>query len=304
MRPAYVLLIFVSLSLAATVEISGAVTPSGSASMAIKAEIPDGWERPVCLNISGPIRGALVKDRSGLELEYRLLSQGNRTLVCATVPSDYIEFDISSDSFTTKAAGLWDFDFLFGMSENVSSLSASLRLPPGATVKSTNGAVGSQGGSLAISWRGSSLDTSHQAHLRAGYELAEESFDIMPFALAALVLAAIAAYGLYRVRSMKWPAPASTRNPPSQSPPVQSPVPPPALESNAVFKTLDETDKDIIREIAKQGGKTTQAHLYLNTHIPKATLSRRLASLENRGIIISSQKGNRNLITLADIVQK
>ena len=35
-----------------------------------------------------------------------------------------------------------------------------------------------------------------------------------------------------------------------------------------------------IGEPRTEGGKTTQAHLYTHTHVPKATLSRRLASLD------------------------
>lgn len=309
MRLIVLSLLLISLSLAATVQVSGTVAPSGSASMVIKTEIPDGWDLPVTLNISGPLRSVTVKDRSGLELESRVANQGNRSIIYATVPSDYIEFIIVSDSFTAKTAGLWDFDLSLGMSEQIDSLNASLRLPSGARLKSTNGAVEGSGNSLLISWKASDIDTAHQAHLKAGYELVGEELDLTPFAIAAVVLAAIAAYGIIKGRSMKPAVPPSTSSfPPQpqspQSSPPQPTAPPPSLESNAVFKTLDETDKDILREIAKQGGKTTQAYLYLNTHVPKATLSRRLASLENRGIIISSQKGNRNLITLTDVIQK
>lgn len=303
-------LLLISLSLAATVQVSGTVAPSGTTSLLIKAEVPNGWDRPVSLNISGPIKSVVVKDRSGLELESRVANQGNRSVISATVPSDYIEFGIVSDSFTTKTAGLWNFDLSLGMSEKIDSLNASMRLPPGARLRSTNGAVEGEGNSLLVSWRAMGIDTARQAHLRAGYELSGEEFDIIPFAIAAVVLVAIAAYGLYKSRSMKPAVPpagsAKTLDAAPnafQSQPTGQQTPQPALESNAVFKTLDETDKELVREIAKQGGKTTQACLYLNTHVPKATLSRRLASLENRGIIVRSQKGNRNLITITDIVK-
>jgi len=311
MRLIVLSLLLISLSLAATVQVSGTVAPSGSTSMLIKTEIPDSWDRPVSLNISGPIKSVVVKDRSGLELESRLVNEGNRSIISATVPSDYIEFIIVSDSFTAKTAGLWDFDLSLGMSVNIDSLNASLRLPPGARLKSTNGAVEGEGNSLLISWKAQDIDTTHQAHLKAGYELVGEELDLTLFAIGAVVLAAIAAYGIIKGRGMKPTAspPSPVTPPPAapnafQPPTFQPPSPQPALESNAVFKTLDETDKDIIREIVKQGGKTTQAYLYLNTHVPKATLSRRLASLENRGIIAKSQKGNRNLITLTDIIKK
>jgi len=310
MRSAVVFLFLISLSLAATVDISATVTQSGTANMIVKAEIPDGWERPVYLNLSGPLKSVIVKDRSGLELEARTTNEGNRTLVYATVPSDYLEFTMISDSFTTKQGGLWIFDLTFGMSENISAMAASLKLPGAVSLKSTNGAVGGDGSALVISWKARDIDTAHQAHLRAGYELTEQGFDTTLPALAILIIAVIAAYGLFRNRNITRATAKPATIPPSPLPttPTQPASPlvplPSSPESNAVFKTLDETDKEIVREIMAQGGKTTQAHLYLHTHVPKATLSRRLASLENRGIIAKSQKGNRNLITLTDIIKK
>lgn len=297
MRRLLFCILVASLSSAAALGMSGSIGSSGTASIAVGAEFPDSWGEEECLVLSGQPAAVTVKDRTGLVVSHEARQSGNYTLVCATVPSDYLRFEITSDSFTAKEGPLWAFGLSLGLSENISALNATLSLPPGATLKSTNGAVSGEGGTLTLIWSAEGIDTLHRAHLRAGYELSgQENGLLLP---AAFALIAAAAYALLRKRG---PGPAAGRleqDAAYAAKPLQE-----ALESNAVFKTLDETDRELLREIAAQGGKTTQAHLNLRTHVPKATLSRRLASLENRGIIRKSQKGNRNLITLGGALEK
>jgi len=76
------------------------------------------------------------------------------------------------------------------------------------------------------------------------------------------------------------------------------------LESNPAFITLEETDKEIVRELSAQGGKSTQAHLLLKLHVPKATLSRHLASLERRELVKRSQKGIMKLVSISPILEQ
>ena len=164
-------------------------------------------------------------------------------------------------------------------------------------------------------------------HLKAGYELSAESRpDYLPYVIGFIALAIISA-AYHMTRASKTQAKQEPKGPESQKPhdkpdivsfqPKMAPETiididkaPRAdaklarLESNDIFKTLDETDKELLREIMRQGGKTTQAQLNLNTHIPKATLSRRLDSLEGRGLIQKSQKGIRNLVSLSDVLMK
>ena len=83
---------------------------------------------------------------------------------------------------------------------------------------------------------------------------------------------------------------------------VTQPINDSSILENSVFKTLDEVDQQIVLYLSSKGGQTTQADLNLNTHISKATLSRRVASLESRGIIQKSQKGIRNIVSLTSLV--
>jgi uncharacterized membrane protein len=129
----------------------------------------------------------------------------------------------------------------------------------------------------------------------ANYAIEPEGFDAtMVISLAALFVAGVLAYFYLSKNKTKQPENLEAMRQPQEDKLAK-------LELHTVFKTLEENEKEIIRELMRQGGKTTQAHLYLYTHIPKATLSRRLASLESKGIIISSQKGVRKLISLTDV---
>ena len=298
MRPlAFLILLSISISSAGLAYMNGTIDPSGTAHISFIEELPGAAGRLTSLNVTGPSDSVIVKDRSGLTLPARVSEQGNYTIIQAAVPVDYIQFDLTSDSFTDKSGDAWVFDMAIGSSENISAFNSTIQLPKGSVVRSTNGAVGQDGDVLNIGWSGSALDPSRRLHLKAGYDMVPEAqaSDQTPLLLAGgALLVIVLAYLLKRPK-------ASPAMPPPH--PAEAPATP-ALESNAVFKTLDETDKEIIREIAAQNGKTTQAHIYMRTHVPKATLSRRLASLENRGIIRKSQKGNRNLVSLTELMLK
>jgi uncharacterized membrane protein len=290
-------LLLMALCFSASANMTGSVDASGSAHLLLGVSLPDAAGRELVLNLTGP-SAVVVRDRSGLVLPATVEDSGNYTIVRAAVPVDYLEYDITSDAFTAKSGDSWSFDFVMGASENLSSFGSSIQFPPGAVIRSTNGAVQQDEGTLSIHWTGSGLDPSKRIHLKSGYEVPPESVQQDPIVFM-LVLAAflVLAYLMVRFRPK--------REPLSAKPLLESiRAAPPLIEENSVFKTLDETDKEILREISAQNGKTTQAHLYTHTHVPKATLSRRLASLENRGIIRKSHKGNRNLVTLTDIVMK
>lgn len=313
MRQALLTLLIVSASFAAIsgMELAGTIGPSGNVRLVASAEFVSFSGNSFCLNISGPIDSAIVSDRSGLQIQNELRADGNNTIICAIVPVDYLEFEMLSSGLTAKTGPLWDFDLSFGASENISSFSSTLALPAGATLKGTNGAVQSNDGSLAICWSASGIDTLHRARMRASYELSQEEAKVQDYSLPAMaglaLLLIIIAYWSRKTTASK-PATGgflaqlpSPKNQETREPaqPVRSPI-----ESSAIFNTLDETDKEIVRELCRQGGKTSQARIYLQTHVPKATLSRRIASLANRGVILKSRKGNRNLVSIADSLQK
>ncbi len=279
-----VLLISLCFSTIDSLDIESHVDGTGSTETTIIAQLSDSAGEQMFLNLSFPADEVVVKDRSGLVLSHNLVASGNNSLIYVTVPYDYLTFEVSSDFQTTKSGPEWTYELSLSASQNISSLGASLYLPKGAVLKSTNGAV-SAGDSLEIAWSSSGIDTAHKASMRAGYELTPVEDDYALLILIGALGLSAAILAVYLI----------TRKKPVEKPKTDR------LDSHSLFKTLDENDKEIVREVYRSKGKCTQAHLYLHTHIPKATLSRRIASLENRGILKKSQKGNRNLITITGV---
>jgi DNA-binding transcriptional ArsR family regulator len=293
MKRFFLSLLLISLSFPA-LDISGYVDQSGTATVKLTAELLPSEGHPISLNLSGDVDSVVVKDRSGLQLYPSINKTGNLTIISITVPYDYVEFDIQSDSFTSKNGSDWDFDLRFRPSEPLGPLYASIGFPKGTLIKSSNGGVEGSGDSVKVVWHAEG--TGNWARLHAGYTIPlMEKNDDVPLIIAGILLVFAILVYLYLSRK---------KNLANQGPANPAPSACGHLDSNDVFKTLDETDKEIIREICQNGGKTTQARIYLNTHIPKATLSRRLASLEGKGLLVRSQKGNRNLVTLGPALAK
>ncbi|MBD3210292.1 hypothetical protein GF318_02825 [Candidatus Micrarchaeota archaeon] len=270
------------LCFSASVNLTGTIHPAGTSDFEFLIQFPESGERQFCLNLSAPPGEVQVTDRSGLPLDYTVKDSA----VCTTVPYDFLRYRVYSDSFTSKNASLWTFDLGTSASENISQFSSVVVFPPGTVLKSTNGAVSGEGSSLSIAWEAEGIDTSHKAHIRAGYEVVPAGDSN----IAAIILAVLVIFAIPVIHYMV-----------SRHPHKQEEVS--TLESNKIFRSLDEVDKEIMREVYNRKGKTTQARIYLETHIPKATLSRRLASLENRGLLVKSKKGNRNLLTLGDALK-
>ncbi len=288
MRSYLLILLILSLSSSTSLDVTGSLDSSGSSHMLMKYDLPNFEGKEIYLNLSGDL-DIIARDKSGLTLETAVKKEGNHTIVSVIVPFDYVEFESTSNSFTQKNQSLWSFALTIGSSEKIDDFSASLKFPAGTTIKSTNGGV-SGGNSLLLSWSGKNIDNSHMINLRAGYEITPQENEFMVPGLILFVIILLSLF--YATTRKKLPNQIALKLEQSN------------LEKNSIFQTLDEIDKDLLREISKQKGRTTQAHLYLNTHIPKATLSRRLASLTNRGIIQKSQKGNKNLITLTKIMER
>lgn len=302
LRQAFLLMLLVStsFSLIPSMQVTGSLDSGGSASILASVDYAAPAGTQECISLSGAPDSVVVTDRSGLSLNYTLEKSGNMSVICASVPADHLNFALTSSALTSKEGGLWDFDMGLMLSDNVSAMNITLTLPQGAMLKATNGAVQEEGGMLQVVWSPQEVITGQRVHIKAQYQVRSiptEAGALLAPALVILVVV-VAAYLLLRNRRE---SPAAGPAPKAQEKPG---VVIPRLESNDVFRTLDETDKELVREILRQGGKTTQAQLYLNTHVPKATLSRRMASLESRGLILRSQKGNRNLVSLSDVLGK
>ncbi len=330
MRPAFILLAFallVASAFASSVSMDGAIGQDGQLKAKLSFELPPNAGQNLNLSFSSKLQSIVVKDRSGLILTPQIRTGDNFTLIQISVPYDYIELEFTTDGATAKTGADWKFWLMLRSSSPVSDFSASVTLPAGAKLQTSNGAVATKGDLLSLTWTGKNLAANTLVNLRAGYAVEGQASDWLP-ALAAIAVIALAAFGarwaLSRRQTEIQPkhtakqkhAPAAKKHMPAAkkhvpavsrksmpfSAPLLQPAEPakPKLEENPIFMTLNETDKEIIREISAEGGKTTQARIYMRTHIAKATLSRRLAALENRGLVRRSPKGNTNLLSLTE----
>ncbi len=288
---AFLLLVSLSFSSVSDYSMDVSVDDYGISSITSEIDFIDSQDKSVSFCFSGNFHDAKVYDRSGLPLESGFGFEEGCTCISFVVPEDYVKIYFESEEFTSKDGSLWAFEMKMYSSEDVDSFFTSVLLPSGSVLTKTNGAVESSGDSLLVSWNAENVTSLKKFNMTAGYQIIRNEDLGGIFLFIVFVAIAVISYLSYRKKYM-----------PETKPETPKPEPETKkknwLESNEVFKTLDEIDKEIVREIAKQKGKTTQAKIYLNTHIPKATLSRRLASLENREIIQKSQKGNRNLISL------
>jgi len=278
-----------------TLSLTSAVDQSGNSNLEAKIAFDQYFGKELSLYVSGDVESVTARDGSGLVLPVTHEQSGNFTRITVLVPTDYVEFDIITPYLTSKSGSEWEYELTVKLSEDVNNFSSVLLLPSGAKISATNGAVGTDGAGLAVSWAAGSFDASKKATMFANYTIGPEGFDTtMVVSLVALFVVGVLTYFYLARNKTKQPEKLEVLRQP-QDDKLEK------LELHAVFKTLEENEKEIVRELMRQDGKTTQAHLYLYTHIPKATLSRRLASLESKGIIISSQKGVRKLISLTDV---
>ena len=335
MRTLLALLVFSSLIYSASLDVNAIVDVRGNSQIEANAMLSGLAGENFSLLLPSAPSSAVVRDRSSLEIPYSLRRmEDGKYIISATVPVDYLSFSIQTDKLTSKNMSTWIFDFVFSTSTNLSSVSASLVLPQGASLKSTSGAVSNEGETLKIKWAPQSLIEGQKAHMRANYEAQESITTTMEsinwiLLLVAIGAVAVGVFFLFRRKKLATksslpmiPEPESSHRimmPKTHEISTKAPDAVPAIkrddakpaataenkfETNPVFLTLDDTEKQIIREIVKAGGTTTQAQLNLNTHIPKVTLSGKLVSLENKGIVLKTQKGIRNLVSLTDTVKK
>lgn len=279
MKYFFALLLLFSSSFCSITDIQTAATllRDGHSQLVIDAEFNESEGKNVFLSFSQPLQNVEITDRSGLSVPFQIIKNNGNYLVNFTVPYDYVNIKLQSDSFTTKNGSIWIFNLAIGSSEHIQTSFISLKLPEGAVLHSTSGGTVSSSNSLFLIWNYKNVPAFTQARFSASYTLEPVATD---YSILFIVFIALVIFLLYF----------KSRTTPKQNvPPLQ----------DTLLKPLDQTEREIVLEIRKLGGKTTQAQLYLNTHIPKATLSRRLASLESKGILLKSQKGNRNLLTLS-----
>ena len=69
--------------------------------------------------------------------------------------------------------------------------------------------------------------------------------------------------------------------------------------AEGIMRILDQRDRDIVRLLLRKGGEVLQSEVWAELRMSKATASRRLDSLEERGIIVREKFGGTYRVKLS-----
>jgi len=296
------LILAISPIWAASLNITGQTLSDGIVQMQIAAELPNKSGEAFLLMLPTTPDEMTITDRYGHEVR-PLPFQNGSGLVGAVVPGDYLLFNLVSNDWTSKTGEQWVFRFNLTPIQAIGPVNMRLSLPAGSTLHGLNRQVESKGSALVLVWSASRLAPNETMRMNATWNeplptmsSPSSSLANWPVVAALVVLGAAALYWRLKIRPSKTrPVAVKTNGDPA---PESSPSA--SIRSNPLYKTLESADREIVAQIASEGGKTTQAHIYLNTHLPKATLSRHLKGLENRGLIRRSRQGLRKLVSLSE----
>lgn len=275
---------------ASSITMMGDISQDGTDNRHMTIDVPA--NQPFAYTISGQLSSISVRDENGQSVEPDVRLVNGSSIITMQVPSGHAEAEIITDFLTAKTGDTWRFNSTSAFSVPLDSLDSKIKLPPGATVIRTNGMVQDEFWGSSILWHYDKVGKMESLNRFIVYKIKEPSGYPDFFLMAGMILAALAiGYAL------RW---ATTRK--HAAPGWAEPAGRDDYAPNPAFAALEETDKEIVREIRAQGGKTTQAHIYSNTHIKKATLSRHLALLEARGLVKRSQKGIKKLVSLTPLL--
>lgn len=273
MRNFVFIILFFIISNATTNNMETKIFENGytESKLIFKSEIP--IEKNISFTINDPSASFNIYDKSGLLIEPIIDRTENQTYIQVMVPFDYLEINFKGNGLTSKIGPKWKFYMNFS-SMDIDSLDSRVYLPNGAVIEKTEGQI-SEG--LIVNFSNKEYEIEYKF---------TENNQTSIIIIGAILLIGIGLVSFFVFRKKN-----------SNELLIK-------LQSGAIFNTLDSTDKEILEFVAKSGGSSTQAKINLNTNISKATLSRRLNSLEERKIITRIDKGNRKIVKLEKIITK
>ncbi|VVB57456.1 MarR family protein [uncultured archaeon] len=313
MNRAWVLVILALLSSAwaSGLDIQGKILADGTAQMHIVADTGNA-SKPFWIQLPTTPKNIRITDRNGRTLQ-PLFIPGRDGLVGAPAADGPLVFDFSSNKWTAKAGGQWAFNFSVAMPNSSGPAAFHLTLPPDSLLHGANRTVYAPDQELTLEWNSPGLRPGQPFSVGVVWESSPAAGPVAdwlgPLAFGALLLAA-AGIGWWQGRRMAEAGTSPGRTggarmagaggpqaPGADDSPVSKEE---ALHADPLYLSLSSADREIVECIGREGGQTTQARIYLNCHLPKATLSRHLKSLEARGLVRRSRHGLRNLVSLSE----
>ncbi len=299
-----ILLLAGSIWCSSSVRISGGISLVGTDKIDLSINVAK--NQTVTYIVPGQIYSVKAIDGGGQEITPSVAFANGSSFIGLSMPSGHADVEITTDYLTSKTGNIWRFNSSSMFDTYFDSVDHRLVLPSSAVILRTNGIVQEQWGSKAVLWHYDNQSPNTPQNRFVTYAFTDTP-DYTGIILAAvLALSALVLIYVFKFAGKRQGAPPARGKPAErQLLPGKGAMPAHGgLESNPAFITLEETDKEILRELRAQGGKTTQAHLLLRLHVPKATLSRHLASLERRELVRRSQKGIMKLVSIAPILEQ
>jgi predicted transcriptional regulator len=201
------------------------------------------------------------------------LTQDKRTIEIYYETNDFVK-NLNEKSF---------FDADFSISENISVLSALVRLPEGtALVESNipnrlsfdqNATTISDGRRIIILWSLTNLQKSNELRFQVLYEkVTQLSFlSAWPYIVSGIVVIAVVIFFVFRY--------------------IKRP-------DKLVLSVLDKYERKVVEIIAAAGGEINQKKIVQETNLSKAKVSRVIKSLVGRGVVELERLGRSNKVKL------
>ena len=290
------------LPIASSLSVKGKISPDGTDLITMIVNLPSSHGKGLTFNLSGQMDSLAAYDETGQKLDADVEIINGSTCVKLAIPNKYARIEMETNYLTSKTGARWTYNSTYAVDSQFDNFDGEVELPPGSFVRSTNGIQMDNGGTITVAWHYSGLDPDTLINRYVNYQINDTAdYTALYVAGAALAGSLLLLYAVLMFRKGKGKEIRIVHMHQTKKPPETAKKQ--SFEDNIAFAAMEETDREILRELHGQGGKATQARIYQRTHVSKSSLSRHLISLENRGLVIRSKKGINTLVSLTDVLK-
>ena len=193
-----------------------------------------------------------------------------------------VEFSYETNDFVKILNEKNFFDTDFSIHEDISTLSASIRLPEGTALVENapnrlsfaqNATTLSDGRRIIILWSMDNLSKSSELRFQVLYEkVAGANFlTYWPYIVAGVVIIVVTIFFVFRYTKRS---------------------------EKLILSVLDEYEKKVVDIITAAGGEVNQRKIVQETNLSKAKVSRVIKSLVDRGVVEIERMGRANKVKL------
>ncbi len=205
------------------------------------------------------------------------------------------------DSLTSKKGGVWLFNLSLPEGDIFSDYVYAVDLPPGASVnyvRAESFRISSRDGRIRVSGSGNDRPLSVVIQYRLDGSAAHTDYSGYLAGAVALVLIVLAGL-LFVSRKEKKPLKVSAEQQAKEEPPVGlAPLSTPLYSKYE--GVLTDRQRDIVRILSESGKPVNQASICERLDLPKSSVSRNIASLEDIGLVEKKRVGMSTFVSLKE----